>query len=475
MNQSSLPHEMLPGRFGSVIKGVAHTTQAPIEMVGAVALAAATLAVQGNCTVTSKPGLEGPVSLYFMNVCESGERKSAVQTLLFKAANEVQREWADAAAQQADSFSVEHAVWKEKQNAIRTKFKRAVCKQEPAGDIEHQLSSILKEEPKASKVRKLIYQDVTPESLLLGLHEYGNSAALVNDEFGCFVNGPLSRQLPLLNSMWSGVESSVDRKTSGSFLLKNPRLTCLFQAQPAVFHQFLERQGKQARGNGFLARVLVSYPISTQGTRFEDGQERHCPDLDWFYERWKTLINRSEKRTLKFTPQAQHEWYEIFNLYEVNSQPVKCNADIRDFASKAAEQIARIAAVMHAFMTDDNDEISSETLTASINLVEWYRVQFLQVVTHNDPAAEFQSDFNLFFTWVKSAILNNNCMPIAYSYISQFGPYRLRKQSKMKPLMETLVGAGLLVLLQNGRHKTVGLPRPTFRSNSYNPSVGLMS
>ena len=275
-----VPHSQLPGQFGATVINVANALQAPIELVGSVALAAASVAVQHNCTMQRKPGLDGPTTLYMLVVCAPGERKSAVQSLLFKEHNDLQRTWQQNASEEAERFKVEHFLWSEKIQLARDALKRASRKCSPLNELEDRLRELHTAEPNPPKVKKLLYEDTTPEALLWGLHQYGNSAALVHDEFGQFVNGAMASKLPLLNSLWSGTETAVDRKMGESFVLQDARLSCLFQAQPAVFDSFIAKQGQQARGNGFLSRTLLGFPPSLQGWRTET-YELACPQLDW--------------------------------------------------------------------------------------------------------------------------------------------------------------------------------------------------
>jgi hypothetical protein len=71
-----------------------------------------------------------------ITICDSGERKSAVQKLLFKAHTEVQRLWGEEAAQSVAAHRVEHALWREKVDAQRDAMKRAVRKEESIDEIE---------------------------------------------------------------------------------------------------------------------------------------------------------------------------------------------------------------------------------------------------------------------------------------------------------------------------------------------------
>lgn len=62
--------------------------EAPAALIASSALAAASLATQTEFNVERDVGLDGPISLYFITIAESGERKSAVDRLFFKAARE---------------------------------------------------------------------------------------------------------------------------------------------------------------------------------------------------------------------------------------------------------------------------------------------------------------------------------------------------------------------------------------------------
>jgi hypothetical protein len=113
---------------------------------------------------------------------------------------------------------------------------------------------------------RLLYSDVTPQAYLFGLWLNSRSAGLVEDEAGRIFSSRLVDDLGLLNKLWDGRDVTVDRRT-GSFKLRAPRTTINWMVQPEVFRQFMERKGENARGVGFLARCLVCYPQTTQGTR----------------------------------------------------------------------------------------------------------------------------------------------------------------------------------------------------------------
>lgn len=462
MTYHVLPHLHLPGQFGATVIDVANQLQAPIELVTSVALAAASAAVQHNCSVQRKPGLGGPTSLFILVICDSGERKSAVQRLIFKGINDLQSVWQHAASEEAERFKVEHALWSEKARLARAALERATRKNGALDETENRFRDILIAEPKPTKARRIVYVDTTPEALLSGMNQSGNSAVLLHDEFGQFSDGPMGNRLPLLNSLWSGMDATVDRKTSDSFVLKDARLTFLCQAQPAVFERFIAKQGQLVRGNGFLARTLLGFPLSRQGQRVET-YEVVCPKLDWFYERCKALLSRSELRVLRFSQAAQARWHDIAVFYEQHMQPGGSFCDLRDFASKAAENIARVAAVLHAFETDDSDEIPDEALVAAINLMSWHGQQFQWLINSTNPLIEKQRRIDELYNWIASTMMSRNWGGLYCSYLMQYGPNFARKKAVMHEILDSLVQSGRILIVYHGKRKVIQLPRPTFQ------------
>lgn len=459
---------VLPEKLDLVANEIARVTQAPYELIVSILVPGIATTVQHVCRVLRKQDLDGPVGLFVITVCDSGERKSAVQKMVFGPHTELQRLWDEQAAQGVAAHKVEHRMWREKVSMLRYATRRAYRTGEPTDEIEQKLRTTLETEPTPSLARKLIYADTTIEALLEGLYIRGRSAAMVHEEFAQFCEGPMSRQLGALNAIWSGSDWTVDRKTSESFVLHGASLTCLFQAQPSVFQRFILKQGEQALGNGFFARVLLCLPPSTQGSRLESGYQPDYSTLNWFYDRCKTLLERAKPRVLKFSPSAQVEWNEVANHYENQMKPGGQFFAAKDFASKAPENIARIAAVFHAFLFDDSDEISSENLRCATNLVDYYANQYLATFQKHNPVLEHFEDLMTLEKWIFSTWHELKMRGVSKSYILQFGPNRLRQKSKLDPLLENLVQSNRIVAQRNKKgllYFPISAFRPVYNMN----------
>ena len=77
----------------------------------------------------------------------------------------------------------------------------------------------------------------------------------------------IMRNLALLNVLWDGGEIAVDRSSKPSFRLRDRRLTLGLMVQPKALRGFLERAATLPRASSFIARLLIAWPASTQGTR----------------------------------------------------------------------------------------------------------------------------------------------------------------------------------------------------------------
>lgn len=100
------------------------------------------------------------------------------------------------------------------------------------------------------------------------------------------------RNMALLNQLWDGASLKVDRRSSESFTVRGARLTMALQVQEATIRAFFASTKGLARGTGFLARFLVSWPQSTQGTRNFTEAPANWPALATFNNRLTAILNR---------------------------------------------------------------------------------------------------------------------------------------------------------------------------------------
>lgn len=94
------PLDALPGIVSAAVTEYLAYGQQPPALVASSALAAVALSAQGLANVARDPQLIGPLSLNFLIVAQSGERKSAADKVFTAALAQWEREQRDALAEQ---------------------------------------------------------------------------------------------------------------------------------------------------------------------------------------------------------------------------------------------------------------------------------------------------------------------------------------------------------------------------------------
>ena len=441
--------------------------QAPIALVGGVALSAMSLATQDLVNVRRMNGLVSACSLFTLEISDSGDRKTAVEKP-FVAPFIAYQEKQDLEYQEAlEHYNASRKVWKIEQKVLTRQFDKALSEGEFAEDIKLALIEHARNEPIAPRGTKLIYNDATPAAFLHGLHANSRSAGLIDDEAGRIFSSNLVNDLGMLNKAWDGSDIHVDRRTSESFVVKAPRVSISWMLQELVFNKYLERKGDQARGIGFLARGLIARPTSIQGTRFIQGEAIEPEALPKYHDRVTQLLqlratmgnpdgefNRAE---LHFSPEAQAEWVAVYNQIEQHINPGGVFCEHRDYASKVAENIARVAAVFHCFEGYEGVSISLQTLRSAVTVVLWYAQEFVRLFSPPDPLYETIKDAYLLQDWLLKIFRSRSWQVIPKNFILQRGPNPLRSKDRLDWALNCLCAGARISGSTQGRKEFVHL------------------
>ena len=389
--EQPFPVEALPELIREAVQEVQDYTQAPTALVAASALTAVSIAVQGLADVEINWMMRRPISLFLLTIAESGERKTTCDRYFTKPLREFEREAAKKAALELVDYSARIAAWEARREGLLKAIQKAGRDGIGLGSSpdEQALIKLQHQMPEKPPVPQLLYLDATTEALAYSLTHSWPSAGLVSSEAGAVFGGysmgtdTVVRNLALLNQLWDGADFSVDRRTKESFHVRNVRLTIGLQVQPAVMHKFMDGHGAVSRGQGFLARCLLSYPKSTQGTRIAKDPPSRTPGLDAFCQRLRDLLEmplpRNKEKELEppalyLAPKARECWKDYANRTE--RRLLGDLQGLRDVGSKAAENVARLAAVMHMFEQGDTTrDIGEEYITRAAHIVDWYLLE----------------------------------------------------------------------------------------------------
>ena len=246
-------------------------------------------------------------------------------------------------------------------------------------DLEHN-------KPKAPQIPRLLYADATPEALAYGLATQWPSGGVVSAEAGIVFGShgmgkdSVMRNLGLLNQLWDGTPLTIDRRTSESFTVRGARLTVALQIQEPTLREFFARSGALARGTGFLARFLIAWPESTQGLRPFTEAPPNWPHLAAFNQRIAKLLNQPAPlnddgalapRMLPLMAEAKAAWVDYHNAIEGELASGGELYDVRDVASKSADNAARLAALFQIF-EGAGDAIGADALAGASRIADWH-------------------------------------------------------------------------------------------------------
>lgn len=419
------PVDALPPLLRDAVIEAQAFVQSPAALVACSALSALSIAAQGIVNVRRDPQLAGPVSLYLLSVAESGERKTTCDRIFGAAL----RDW-------------------ERDRALLDL--RAMA-------------------PTPVSVPRLLYADATPEALPHALATGWPSAAVLSAEAGAVFGAhgmgyeTILRNLALLNVLWDGGEISVDRRSKPSFRLRNRRLTFGVMIQPEALRGFIERAGALPRGSGFIARFLIAWPASTQGHRPYRRAPQAMPAVDVFNARVRALLDTPlttdaqgglAPTMLDLSPAAHAAWVHAYDHIERQLGGAGHYASIRDVAAKAAENIARLAALLHVLDHGPAGEIDESSVESASRIIDWHLHEARRLLADLDAPPELSAAIR-FDAWLRDEALRTGDPRIASARIYQYGPGCVRYSKALRAALALLDERGRARVEQEGRHRFV--------------------
>lgn len=384
---SPYPLEALPSGLGETVREVFEFVQCPIALAACSALSALSVSAQHLANVRRAEGLTGPASLYTLAIAESGERKSSVDKHFTTAISAWEANQVEINKPEVTRFKVEHDSWLMQYEGLKQKIKETAKQQKPTGTLTKDLHQLKYDEPFAVRVPRLIYGDATPEQLGFALAKNWPSAGVLSSEAGIvFGSHGMSgdsamRNMALINILWDGGTHMIDRRTTDSYRVQDARLTMGLAVQADTVRNFFENSKGLARGTGFLARFLIAWPTSTQGARQYIEPPAAWPKLTVFNERITQLLNKIPVLTeaggitpitLDFSMDAKKAWITFHDDVEFELKQGGDLTDARDVASKAADNVARLAALFHLYEWKSEGAINKDLVERAIMIVSWH-------------------------------------------------------------------------------------------------------
>lgn len=400
---SPYPLDAFPVFLRDTINEVVSRGLVPPALVGTIVLAALSSAIQRRVKVRLPAGAGvSPSSLYTVIKAASGERKSWVEKMIFRPIVEhdekVGRQYVD----EVMKYHARMDIWRCKKKTILGKISAEASIEE---ELREELETHYLSEPKFPIKRSIIRQDLSERAIVEALHGENEAISIICDEGEIALKSVLMSKTGILNTVWSGRNLQMDRAKGIHLQATNPRVTLSLLVPPEVLKSYLEKHGTLTRGSGFWARVLICDPPSTQGSRFMcSTAEPHWDSLSSFHERLTMLLvdslNNSEV-IYEFDEDAKMSWIRSINSIEVNLSPNGFFHDMRDFASKAGEMAARIAAIFH-HATGQTGRISVDTLNRAGVILNYHIFEFKRIFSEELVFSEIQSDTRTLLGYIQS-------------------------------------------------------------------------
>ena len=460
------PVDALPMPIQAAIKEVTGFVKSPIAMVASSALAALSLVAQAHIDAKRADKLQGPVGLFLLTIAESGERKSTCDGFFTKAIRDYEREQADLAKPFISDYRANLEIWEAKRNGIKDKIRQNAKDSQPTCDLESALRDLEYTKPVSPRVPRLLHTDITPEQLGYGLANQWPSGGVVSSEAGIVFGShgmgkdSVMRNLALLNILWDGGETSSERRSVESFTVRGARFTMALQVQEATLREFFLKSGALARGTGFLARFFISWPESTQGMRPFTEPPSDWPYLDAFNKRIAEIlaepvpIDKDGALTpfvMPLSPAAKKAWISYHDSIEVELSSIGEYSDIKDVASKSADNAVRLAALFELF-EGSNLEISEESFNSASLIAAWHLEESRRFFGELALPQELINAGRL-EDWLIERCRSKGLYSISFRDAQRIGP--LRDKDKLAPALAELQGLDRIRVESEGKGKVI--------------------
>lgn len=465
---ANYPLHLLPEIMRHAIADVCAYGQQPVALVACSALATVSLVSQGLADVARTPSLISPIGLDLLVIAESGERKTTADRRMARAIRQWQQLQQANRRAEHEQQKDRRAVWLAKRDGLLTAIKKAVGaakreERDKADELEAALQG-MGPMPVVDPLPVLFMEDTNPEALSIDLANGWPSSSLWSDEGGLVVGGhgmseeSILRYFALLNRLWDGNSFTRRRSTRESVEVRGRRFTASLMMQAQVVSKLLAAGDGLSRGTGFLARFLIAWPRSTMGTRLYQAGSTETPALAAWDERLTQLLEMPlpldpeaevpmvlKPPVLQLSQGAFERWRSFFDDVEQELGIQGELADLPDFGSKAAEQAARIAGVLHVLVHGSTGAIGPELMEAGIEIATWHLHEARRMFGMIGRSG-VATDAEALLSWTLE-----QAEPVTMKRILQFGPSRTRTKERRDEAIAKLTEHGLARVVKEAR------------------------
>lgn len=384
------PINALPPIIGEYVQQVAKAVQVHPDMTASLAIAVLAACSQGKSQIQITPEWTEELNLYISVVAEPGQRKSKIFSVLTKPVTDFVNTY-------NARNEAEICAYRNKMARLISHKNSLIAKNASDEEIAEVQTEILELKAHPRSELRLIASDCTSEALAVVMAANNDKIAILTDEgvfevmAGLYNNGKSNINI-YLNS-YDGQTISIDRKNSGSLILKHPLISFGVCCQPSVISEFIS--DKSFIGKGLVQRFMFCQPPTLNGTRKlctmpidENLKSNYCNIIN------KLLYMDNCTKPITLSPEAYALFENYYNEIEVRIGREGKYSFSRTFLSKLSGKTARICGLLHLCTSNPENPVTAETMANAIAISRYFDEQneFLFNTSPDMAAAEYVLD-----------------------------------------------------------------------------------
>lgn len=388
-DKQTYPIDALGDLLGGAARAIADTVAVPLPIAAHSVLAVAAFAAQDKANIVMD-GRTIPLSLFMLTIAESGDRKSACDSVASAPLLQWQRDRVREFAQKAQDY-------KNASDVYGSEHKAALSGKKSAADKSAALANLIPPVPPPEPI--VICQEPTLEGLQKSFKQGWPSQALFSDEGAQFFGGHamnpdnIQKTIAGLSKYWDGAPIIRTRATPGeSVTMYDRRLSIHLLVQPIIAQEVLANPLLMAQG--ILARFLIAEADSLAGTRFyKNTNPKEHPAVIRFHAAIGDLLAHVpamsecgglELPALQLGQEARQIWITAYDNAERELVPGGLLELVKPVASKAAENANRIAGVFAVL--EGTGEVTGDQMRRAWALAAYYLQNALRAAQLNDAS-----------------------------------------------------------------------------------------
>ena len=368
------------GEFADTASAIQRIIKEPDAICGQSVLAGLAQIAQAHADI-SIDGRRRPISCFFASVGETGERKSAVDEVATWPHRKHERELEAA-------YKESHAEWKMEFESCKQARDDGMKKAKTQPDKMRHLKE-MGEPPIEPPLPVVLVEEPTYEGLIKVL-QYGlPSIGLFTDEGGRFVGGhALNSENALktaagMSSLWDSGEAKRTRLGDGHISLHGKRVSMHLMLQGVVAEMLMGND--IFREQGWLTRMLISWPESTVGNRmYVEENIFSDPAVKNYHAKCLELLDRVSTQDqildlpiFELSQDAKRLWVPFHDYCNKGAASGGELEAARGFANKAPEHAARLAGVLAVMK--GSTQINTDELASGIEPMNYYLNEAIRI------------------------------------------------------------------------------------------------